>query len=74
MFRQLKEKNKNLLRLKLKSDIAKITCGCFPTSTRKGLGAIRAKIGPTSDVDNIFFKMYSQYVLFRKTRKNGKKG
>jgi hypothetical protein len=31
----------------------------------KGLGAIRAKIGPTSDVDKIFFKMYSQYVLFR---------
>jgi hypothetical protein len=29
------------------------------------LGAIRAKIGPTSDVDNIFSKMYSQYVLFR---------
>jgi hypothetical protein len=33
---------------------------CF----NKGLGAIRAKIGPTSDVDNIFSKMYSQYVLF----------
>jgi hypothetical protein len=32
---------------------------------RKGLGAIRAKIGPTSDVDKIFSKMYSQYVLFR---------
>jgi hypothetical protein len=31
----------------------------------KGLGAIRAKIGPTSDVDNIFSKMYSQYMLFR---------
>jgi hypothetical protein len=31
----------------------------------KGLGAIRAKIGPTSDVDKIFSKMYSQYVLFR---------
>jgi hypothetical protein len=30
----------------------------------KGLGAIRAKIGPTSDVDNFFSKMYSQYVLF----------
>ena len=30
----------------------------------KGLGAIRAKIGPTSDVDKIFYKMYSQYVLF----------
>ena len=30
----------------------------------KGLGAIRAKIGPTSDVDKIFSKMYSQYVLF----------
>jgi hypothetical protein len=27
--------------------------------------AIRAKIGPTSDVDKIFSKMYSQYVLFR---------
>jgi len=32
---------------------------------KKGLGAIRAKIGPTSDVDKIFSKMYSQYVLFR---------
>jgi hypothetical protein len=31
----------------------------------KGLGVIRAKIGPTSDVDKIFSKMYSQYVLFR---------
>jgi hypothetical protein len=31
----------------------------------KGLGAIRAKIGPTSDIDKIFSKMYSQYVLFR---------
>ena len=31
----------------------------------KGLGAIRAKIGPTSDVDKIFSKMYSQYVIFR---------
>jgi hypothetical protein len=30
----------------------------------KGLGAIRAKIGSTSDVDKIFSKMYSQYVLF----------
>ena len=30
----------------------------------KGLGAIRAKIGPTSDVDKIFSKMYSHYVLF----------
>jgi hypothetical protein len=29
----------------------------------KGLGAIRAKIGSTSDVDKIFSKMYSQYVL-----------
>jgi hypothetical protein len=33
-------------------------------SCDKGLGAIRAKIGPTSDVDKIFSKMYSQYVLF----------
>ena len=31
----------------------------------KGLGAVRAKIGPTSDVDKIFSKMYLQYVLFR---------
>ena len=31
----------------------------------KGLGAIRAKIGPTSDVDRIFSKMYSPYELFR---------
>jgi hypothetical protein len=31
----------------------------------KGLGAISAKIGSTSDVDKIFSKMYSQYVLFR---------
>ena len=30
----------------------------------KGLGAKRAEIGPTSDVDKIFTKMYSQYVLF----------
>ena len=30
----------------------------------KGLGAIRAKIGPTLDDDKIFSKMYSQYVLF----------
>ena len=35
-----------------------------PLSRVKGLGAIRDKIGPTSDVDNIFSKMYSQYVLF----------
>jgi hypothetical protein len=33
--------------------------------TAKGLGAIRAKIGPTSNVDNFFSKIYSQYVLFR---------
>ena len=26
----------------------------------KGLGAIRAKIGSTSDVDNIFFKMFER--------------
>ena len=31
----------------------------------KGLGAIMAKIGPTSDVDKIFSEMNSQYVLFR---------
>ena len=31
----------------------------------KGLGAIRDKIGPISDVDKIYSKMYSQYVLFR---------
>ena len=30
----------------------------------KELGAIRDKIGPTSDVDKIFSKIYSQYVLF----------
>jgi hypothetical protein len=36
----------------------------FTVSVSKGLGAIRAKIGPTSDVDKIFSKMYSQYVLF----------
>ena len=34
-------------------------------SINKGLGAIRANIGPTLDVDYIFSKMYSQYVLFR---------
>jgi hypothetical protein len=28
------------------------------------VGAITAKIGPTSDVDEIFSKMYSQYVFF----------
>ena len=37
----------------------------YRVTVDKGLGAIRAKIGPTSDVDKIFFKMYSQYVLFR---------
>jgi hypothetical protein len=31
----------------------------------KGLGAIRAKIGPTSDVDRMLSKMCSQYELFR---------
>ena len=31
----------------------------------KGVGAIRAKIGPTSNVDKIFSKIYFQYVLFR---------
>ena len=30
----------------------------FPSFFKKGLGAIRAKIGPTSDVDKIFSKMY----------------
>ena len=39
-----------------------ISLDCFK---HKGLGAIRAKFGPTSDVDNIFSKMYSQYALFR---------
>ena len=34
---------------------------CFKV---KGLGAIRAKIGPASDDDKIFSKMCSQYVLF----------
>jgi hypothetical protein len=34
------------------------------TKSIKGLGAIRAKIGPTSDVDKKNSKMYSQYVLF----------
>jgi hypothetical protein len=32
--------------------------------SNKGLGAIRAKIGPTSDVDKKISKMYSQYVFF----------
>jgi hypothetical protein len=36
-----------------------------PTTTVINRGAIKAKIGPTSDVDKIFPKMYSQYVLFR---------
>ena len=31
----------------------------------KGLGAMWAKIGPTSNVDKIFSKIYFQYVLFR---------
>jgi Na+/proline symporter len=31
----------------------------------KGLGAIWAKIGSTSNVDKIFSKIYFQYVLFR---------
>jgi hypothetical protein len=30
----------------------------------KGLGAIRAKIGPTSDVDKIFSKMYALFIEF----------
>jgi hypothetical protein len=34
------------------------------TFSLKGLGAIMAKVGPTSDVDKIFPKMYSQYVLY----------
>ena len=46
----------------LKSDFNK---ECFLRFLMKGLGAIRAKIGPTSDVDKISSKMYSQYVLFR---------
>ena len=37
----------------------------YSEATGKGLGDIRATIGPTSDVDKIFSKMYSQYVLFR---------
>jgi hypothetical protein len=37
---------------------------CMQSNPYKGLGAIRAKIGPTSDVDKIFSKMFSQYVLF----------
>ena len=43
-----------------------LPCHSISTDNRlmKGLGAIRAKIGPTSDVDKIFSKMYSQYVLF----------
>ena len=43
-----------------------LPCHLISTDNRlmKGLGAIRAKIGPTSDVDKIFSKMYSQYVLF----------
>jgi hypothetical protein len=35
----------------------------YEKNIQKGLGAIRAKIGPTSDVDKIFSKMYSPYVL-----------
>jgi hypothetical protein len=31
----------------------------YPSTFCKGLGAIGAKIGPTSDVDKIFSKMYS---------------
>jgi hypothetical protein len=38
---------------------------CIHQFKFKGLGAIRAKIDPISDVDKIFSKMYSQYVLFR---------
>ena len=34
-------------------------------SFHQRLGAKRAKIGPTSDVDKMFSKIYSQYVLFR---------
>jgi hypothetical protein len=39
--------------------------GKYLFNKNKGLGAIRAKIGPTSDVDKMFSKVYSQYVLFR---------
>jgi len=46
---------------KLQVIVRALICAIFI----KGLGAIRAKIGPTSVVDKIFSKMYSQYVLFR---------
>jgi hypothetical protein len=42
--------------------LKKLIIGFTPVNI--GLGTIRAKIGPTSDVDKIFSKMYSQYVLF----------
>jgi hypothetical protein len=44
--------------------VAHVGYDISPLSRFKGLGAIRDKIGPTSDIDNIFSKMYSQYVLF----------
>ena len=37
----------------------------FPHLKQQGLGALRAKIDPTSDDDNIFSKICSQYVIFR---------
>jgi hypothetical protein len=39
---------------------------CCSPPLIKGLGAIRAKICPTSDFEKNFSKMYSQYELFRK--------
>ena len=51
-------------RLEIKKTIHFLENHLMNIST-KGLGAIRAKIGPTSDVDKISSKMYSQYVLFR---------
>jgi hypothetical protein len=45
-------------------DEMRILTSRFDFVIYKGLGAIRAKIGPTSDVDKMFSKMYSQYVLF----------
>jgi hypothetical protein len=46
------------------SALAGVEC-LFFSKFDKRLGAIRAKIGPTSDVDKIFSKMYSQYVFLR---------
>ena len=58
-FKKKKKKNSFVLKFKISQKFQNFKI------VNKGLGSIRAKIGPTLDVDTIFSKMYSQYVLFR---------